>query len=358
MGEQTSSAGTAAADGSRAFVDYLARMRPQVEDHIARHTPRPDEPTASSAPDLMRYLYEPLARFTMAGGKRTRPVLTLLGAQAAGADPICALSTAAAIEYFQSAALIHDDIADNSELRRGERCLHVSDGVGIATNVGDLALVNVAAGLLSDASLDNDTCLRILCELTYMEQRTIEGQALDLGWVRDGRWDVSEDDYLFMATHKTAYYSAATPLACGAICAGGTDEQVEALFAFGLDAGLAFQLQDDLLNLVGDATRQGKDFRSDITSGKRTLLAVHALAHLGEPERSELERLLDSSTTDADELGRAVSLMERAGSIEHVRSYAHELAQGAKGRLDGVQLDEHARTVLESMADFFVERLG
>ena len=308
--------------------------------------------------DLVRYLYEPVTRFTMNGGKRTRPVLCLLGAQAVGVDPICALSTAAAVEYFQTAALIHDDIADESELRRGEPCLHISDGVGLAINVGDLALVNVYAGLLTDSSLDNDTCLRILCELTYMEQRTLEGQALDLGWVRDGRWDVSVDDYLYMASHKTAYYSAATPLACGAICGGGTDEQVEALFAFGLDAGLAFQLQDDLLNLVGDQAEQGKDYRSDITEGKRTLLAVWALAHLGDADRSELQSLLSKGTSDQTELARAVELIDQAGAVEHVRLQAHQLVERAKGHLAGVELADHASEVLESMADFFVERLG
>ena len=347
-----------AGDGGAAFAAYLKQRRPQVEDFLARFTPRPEDSTVHAAADLARYLYEPLARFTAGGGKRTRPVLCLLGAQAVGTDPVCALSTAAAIEYFQSVALIHDDIADKSELRRGEPCLHITEGVGLAINAGDLALVNVYAGLLADQSLDNETCLRILCELTYMEQRTLEGQALDLGWVRDGRWDVTVEDYLYMATHKTAYYSAATPLACGAICGDGTDGQVDGLFSFGLDAGLAFQLQDDLLNLVGNPAQQGKDYRSDITEGKRTLLAVYALQHLNAAQRAELQQLLCSGTTDDAELARAVELIEKSGSIDYVRSYAHNLAERAKVRLNGIEIDAHAHEVLDSMADFFVERLG
>ena len=346
------------ADGGAAFAAYLAQKRPQIEDYLARFTPRPEDSTVHAAADLARYLYEPVARFTAGGGKRTRPALCLLGAQAVGVDPICALSTAGAIEYFQTAALIHDDIADKSELRRGMPCLHISDGTGIAINAGDLALVHVSASLLADTSLENDTCLRILCELAYMEQRTLEGQALDLGWVRDGRWDVTVDDYLYMASHKTAYYTAATPLACGAICGGGTDEQVEALFSFGLDTGLAFQLQDDLLNLVGDADKQGKDYRSDITEGKRTLLAVWALAHLPEQDRAELQRLLSSETTDPAELARAVELIDASGAIDHTRQYAHDLTMRAKAHLNGVEIDAGAYRVLESMADFFVERLG
>ncbi len=347
-----------ASDGGAAFVAYLKQKRAQIEDYLSRFTPRPEDSTIHAVGDLARYLYDPLARFTAGGGKRTRPALCLLGAQAVGVDPICALSTAVAMEYFQSAALIHDDIADKSELRRGEPCLHLSDGMGIAINAGDLALVSVTAGLLADTSLENDTCLRLLCEITYMEQRTLEGQALDLGWVRDKRWDVTVDDYLYMASHKTAYYTAATPLACGAICAGGTEEQIESLYNFGLDAGLAFQIQDDLLNLVGDEAEQGKDYRSDITEGKRTLVAVWALQHLPVAERDELQALLESGTTDGNRLARAVELMEEAGAIEHARLYAHELADSAKRHLDGIEIDDRAYAVLESMADFFVERLG
>lgn len=347
-----------AGDGGAAFAAYLKSKRAQIEDYLSRFTPRPEDSTVHAAGDLARYLYEPLARFTASGGKRTRPALCLLGAQAIGVDPICALSTAAAVEYFQSAALIHDDISDKSMMRRGTPCLHVSDGTGIAINVGDLALTSVMAGLLADNSVENETCLRVLCELAYMMQRTLEGQALDLGWVRDKRWDVTVDDYLYMATHKTAYYSAATPLACGAICASGTEEQIEALFSFGLDAGLAFQLQDDLLNLAGDPDEQGKDYRSDITEGKRTLLAVWALQHLPNEERQELQALLESGTTQPEELARAVELIDEAGAIEYVRLYAHQLVDRAKAQLDGVELDDKARKVLESMADFFVERLG
>lgn len=345
-------------DTAERFVAYLASRRPQIDAFLANAAPGPEDLLVPQAFDLLGYLYEPLNGFTAAGGKRTRPALCLLGAEAVGADPICALSTAAAIELFQSAALIHDDIADQSELRRGAPCLHVTQGTGLAINAGDLAIVSVNALLLQDPSLDDTTCLQILCELTYMMQRTLEGQALDLGWVRDERWDLSAEDYLFMATHKTAHYTAATPLACGAICAGGSEEQVEALRSFGLDAGLAFQLQDDLLNLVGAPEDQGKDYRSDITEGKRTLIALHALANLEGARRAELLDILTAKTTDPDQLARAVALMEEAGSIAFARKAAQDLVESAKGHIEGVELAASARDTLLSMACFFVERLG
>lgn len=275
-----------------------------------------------------------------------------------GGDPAAALSTAAAIEYFQSAALIHDDIADKSELRRGEPCTYVTEGTGVAINIGDLGLVNVLALVLRDEKLPADVRSDVAERLVQMEERTLEGQALDLGWARDGRWDISVEDYLYMASHKTAYYSAAVPLVTGALCGGGTPEQLRALDEFGMRAGLAFQLQDDLLNLVGDAEAQGKDFRSDITEGKRTLLVVWALAHLGDLQRDELLHILGRETTDAVALARAVELIDASGAVDYVRGYARELVADAKARLVGARLEETPRDVLLSMADFFVERAG
>lgn len=347
-----------AGDDGALFASYLERRRPQIEGYLTRNAPLPEGLASGCTPDLLGYLYEPLVRFTASGGKRTRPALCLLGAEAVGAEATCALPVAAAIERFQSAALIHDDIADKGELRRGEPCMHVREGVGIALNVGDLALVSVLSGLLADPSVEDGTCLRLLCEIAYMQERTLEGQALDLGWARDGRWDISVDDYAFMASHKTAYYSASTPLACGAICGKGSEEQIEALRDFGMDAGLAFQLQDDLLNLVGDASAQGKDFRSDITEGKRTMAAVWALAHLEGAVHDELYTLLSSGTTDEGARARAVELMEACGALSFVRQEAHAHVERAKARLEGVDLADGPRATLLSMADFFVERLG
>jgi len=345
----------ATSDSGATFAAYLTEKRHVIEAYIEAHVPVP-LPEELTAADLDRYLYAPLARFTASGGKRTRPALCLLGCEAVGGTDTSALSCAAAIEDFQSAALIHDDIADEGELRRGKPCVYLSEGTGIAINVGDLALVTVTAKILRDETLKPAVRMRVLEELVSMQERTLEGQALDLGWVRDGRWDVSTRDYLCMASHKTAFYSAATPLSVGAICGNGTDEQIEALGSFGMDAGLAFQLKDDLLNLVGDADVQGKDFRSDITEGKRTMIVTWAIEHLAGTEREELVSILSSHVTDTATLRRGVELMEMSGAIAAVCEYARSLAQSAKNDLTGIKLVGDTRQVLESMADFFVER--
>ena len=341
------------------FLDYLRERLPLVEDALARAAARPMTDGAVAA-DLEHYLYAPLARFTSGGGKRVRPVLALLGAEAVGGRPEDALSAGIAIELFQSAALIHDDIADESELRRGEPCLYREQGVGVATNMGDLALTQVFETVLADTALPEGRKPAVLRELVRMERHTLEGQALDLGWARDGRWDVTPDDYLYMVESKTAWYTCACPLYLGATCAGAPHEAAAGLLEAGRRAGIAFQLQDDLLNLVGDAEAQGKDFRSDVTEGKRTLAVVHALSTLDEARRDELVALLESGTTDPGRLGRAVELIELGGGIERCRSLAARESGAAKARArelaaSGAVTHEAAELVC-SMADFFVSR--
>lgn len=305
-------------------------------------------------PDMERYLYGMIREFTAGGGKRHRPLICLLACEAVGGDPELARGAAAAIEHFHTAALIHDDIEDCSLTRRDQPCVHVVEGVGLAINAGDLALSLVTGTVVRDQGLDDATKLRVLGELIDMTTRTIEGQALDIGWARDERFDLTVGDYLVMANHKTAYYSGAVPLAVGAIIGGGADEQIAALRRFGMAAGLAFQVQDDVLNLVGRKEAVKKDFRSDVTEGKRTLVAIHALEN--SPERERLLGILAAHTDDPALLAEAVSIMERGGSIEFAKAYGRDLILEAKEGLASSLPATRARRLLLEMADFFVQR--
>ena len=136
---------------------------------------------------------------------------------------------------------------------------------------------------------------------------------------------------------------------------GGTDAQVEALRNYGLDTGLAFQIQDDLLNLIGAEESTKKDFRSDITEGKRTLVVVHALRHSS--QRDRLVEILSAKEKDPEVLAEAVQIMEDAGSIEYARNYAENLTSIAKNRLIDMVEPSPSRELLLSMADWFVNRL-
>lgn len=343
------------------FAKLLNKHYKQIDELVASYYK--ESVVQSDVADIARYLYEPLSEYAANGGKRHRPAVCLLGCAAVGGDYHLATSAAVAVEHFHTAALIHDDIADEGELRHGKPCLHLTQGLGLAINDGDLALSQVTGTVLKDDRLDDATKVRVLGELVDMTTRTIEGQALDIGWARDDRWDLTVDDYLTMASHKTAYYSVAIPLACGAIIGGGSQEQIEALRSFGMKTGLAFQVQDDLLNLIGEAEATKKDFRSDITEGKRTLMVVYALGQADKSKEdaaraNELKQILDAHTTDAAQLARAVELLERAGAIVYAREYSLNLTRQAKESLETVDLKSKPKELLLSMADFFVERIA
>ncbi len=330
------------------FELYLKKNSKRFDEYLATFF------SNGSHPDMNRYLYGPLAQYSENAGKRHRPLICLLACEAVGGEPDKARASAAAIEHFHTAALIHDDIEDSSLTRRGEPCLHIREGEGLAINAGDLALSLVTGTVVDDPGLGAETKLRVLKELVDMTARTIEGQALDIGWARDGRFDLTVEDYLVMANHKTAFYSGAVPLAVGAIVGEGTEEQIEALRAFGMAAGLAFQIQDDVLNLVGKKESVGKDFRSDITEGKRTLVAIHALTN--SPQRERLLAILSSKETDAGVLAEAVGIMTESGSVEFANSFARDLVVGAKAGLDEAVARSRAKDLLLSMADFFIKR--
>ena len=330
------------------FELYLKRNSKKMDDFLATFF------VDGTHPDMKRYLYGPLATYSANAGKRHRPLICMLACEAVGGDPERARSSAAAIEHFHTAALIHDDIEDASQTRRGEPCMHIKEGEGLAINAGDLALSLVTGTVVHDPVLDDATKLRVLAELIDMTTRTIEGQALDIGWARDDRFDLTVEDYLLMANHKTAYYSGAVPLAVGAIVGRGSETQIATLRAFGMATGLAFQIQDDVLNLVGTREATKKDFRSDITEGKRTLIAVHSLSHAEKRER--LLTLLSSRPTDPAQLDEAVGIMQEAGSIEFANTFAERLVVDAKAALVAELPRTKARDMLAAMADFFVKR--
>ena len=333
----------------KTFEEYLNAYAEQVGDLIVSYIP------TGSHTDMDRYLYDPLTAYSKNGGKRHRPLICYVACLAVGGDMERATTAAAAIEHFHTAALIHDDIVDEAELRRGAPCLHLSEGTGSAINAGDLALSLVNDTVLHDPLLDDALKVRVMIELEKMTRRTIEGQALDIGWSRDGRYDITMEDYFVMATHKTAHYSGASPLAIGAIVGGGTEDEIETLRNYGLDTGLAFQIQDDLLNLVGSEESTQKDFRNDLTEGKRTLVVVHALLHSEKAGR--LIEILSSKEKDPAILEEAVEIMRASGSVDYARDYAESLTRNAKDKLIGVVKPSGARDLLLSMADWFVNRL-
>ncbi len=333
------------------FTEYLASVGPDIDAHL--HGYLTAIPKGSA---LDRYLYGILDEFIMRGGKRMRPAMAMLACEAAGDDPRRALATGCAIEVFHAAALIHDDIMDGSLLRRGEDCAHIMHGVPLAINAGDYALGLVCTMVVRDRGLDDRTKLAVLEVISEMSERTVEGQALDVGWVRDDIFDLTPDDYLRMALGKTGFYSGIAPLKAGAIIGGAPAEEIEALAEFGKNCSIAFQIQDDLLNLLGDVSTMGKDYLSDILESKRTLMVIHCLTEARPEDRERLIHLLRLGNRKGDrDTDEVLALLRRYGSLEYARATATRLVAESLKSLAAVR-ESRAKDVLASMAGYLVER--
>ena len=193
---------------------------------------------------------------------------------------------------LHNAFLVHDDIEDESDLRRGLPTMHAEHGVPIAVNAGDM-LTALSVRMLRDnlARLGMPLASRVYDEFDHMMQESLEGQAMELGWVRDNRCDVTDDDYLRMVLKKTCWYSFIHPCRIGALIATRDGADLDRFNRFGCFLGTAFQIQDDLLNLTGDERRYGKEIGGDLLEGKRTLMLIHLLRQLDPRERARVTRL-------------------------------------------------------------------
>jgi geranylgeranyl diphosphate synthase type II len=240
------------------------------------------------------YLWELAPTYAMRPGKGLRPALCLATCRAYGGDIRLALHCSVALEMLHNAFLVHDDVEDGSEQRRGGATLNSEYGVPIAVNVGD-ALNALSLRVLMDSMgvLGPDTALSVFREVDRMVRESVEGQALELGWIRDNVVDLTSDDYLRMVLKKTCWYTCIEPCRIGALVATAGHADLSVFDEFGFFMGAAFQIRDDLLNLVGATARYGKEPRGDILEGKRTLMLVHAHSAAGTHERARLRAFLE-----------------------------------------------------------------
>jgi geranylgeranyl diphosphate synthase type II len=355
---------------------------------------------------LKSILYDRALDYPRRSAKSLRPALCIAASRALGGGLESVLPTASVLELYHNAFLIHDDIEDGSELRRDLPTLHETYGIPVAVNVGD-AMLALALGPLLDniRTVGLGKSLRVLRQVAEMARVTAEGQALELEWIRTGRFDLRDEDYLDMAVRKTSYYSFVTPLLLGATLAGAETALLHQFEALGRPLGLAFQIQDDVLNLTAD---YGKERDGDLYEGKYTLILLHLLRSSSEeelcavkailakprrrrarPEHSEaeaaraylLERAgklppdvgaalvrafssgeeeLEGSWKTADDVTLLKSLIEKYGSIEHARAVAHRLAEEAAARFEDLRT-KHLRSgpdaqFLSSIVSYVVER--
>jgi geranylgeranyl diphosphate synthase type II len=308
-----------------------------------------------------RYLYDLLTDYPRRGGKMMRPSLCIAAARLFGARIDQALKTAVAIEMLHNALLIHDDIEDGSEQRRGRPTLHMLHGVPLALNAGDTLTLMALRPLLDNrVTVGDSLALRIIQETEHMARECAEGQSMELGWRHDNAADIGDAEYLEMVLKKTCWLATIYPIRVGALIGSRGSVDLEAFLRFGFFLGAAFQIQDDILNLVGDE-RYGKERDGDLWEGKRTLILIHVLRESTSEERERLQRALCSSRSERsrEEVRWMRSMIEKYDGARHARRIAHELAGAALhefGLLSAGLPDSRDKTFLEQMPRWVIER--
>lgn len=304
----------------------METCRRRVADEILRLIPK-RRPVDS--------LYRLMREYPARGGKGLRPTLCIATCGAFGGHSEDAVRIATAVEMFHNAFLIHDDVEDESLKRRGRGCLHTEHGIPLAVNVGDgLNLLAVETVLSNIDRLGLARTLALITEIIRMCRESLEGQAIELGWIRRRHVPVRDADYIRMVTKKTGWYTCRSPCRLGAIAAGHTrPRELDLLGNVFKQVGIAFQIQDDVLNLVGEEDLYGKEPLGDLLEGKRTLMLIHLMRTVPRRERAELldwlghPRRKRTLTESRDVLNR----MERNGSIEYARAVAaRHAAHGAR----------------------------
>jgi geranylgeranyl diphosphate synthase type II len=317
-------------------------------------------------------LYELMLDYPLRGGKGLGPALCVATCRALGGTIEGVLRSAAALELYHNAFLVHDDVEDGSEKRRNEPTLHRLHGVPIAVNVGDGMLALAMQPLLENVELLGlGRTLRILQTVARMARESVEGQMLELDWIRRGDWTPSDRGYFRMVYKKSAYYSFMTPTTIGAIAAGATRGEIAGLRRFAAPLGIAFQIQDDVLNLMGEEARYGKEIGGDLWEGKHTLVLIHALRCAAPAERARGLEILRKRRPLLDEEARESQVRTRRDvrflkhlidayrSIEYARRRSREWALRASrafGRVSSSWPESVHREFLAELVEFVVDR--
>ena len=279
--------------------------------------------------------YRLLSDYPTRPGKGIRPAFCLAAAASVGGDYNNAVNTGAAIELLHNAFLIKDDIVDQSLYRRGDLTLNRKYGLALAANAGDAVKILSMSPMIDNLSVIGvRKSLQIILEIQDMARRSIEGQIMELTYVRNNRVDLKPKDYYAICENKTCWYTVITPCRTGIIIGSdyATPEQLDTITRFALNLGLAFQITDDTLNLTSTQKVYGKEINGDILEGKRTLMLIHLLNSCTDQERRKIRRILKTqreSKTDVD-ITYVRELMEKYSCLEYARRTAERLALKAK----------------------------
>jgi len=277
--------------------------------------------------------YEILREYPLRKGKYIRPFLLLVACEMFGGSKDKALNTAVAMQLSEEWLLIHDDIEDDSDMRRGKPTLHKLYNIPIAINAGDaLYLIMMKVFQKNRGILSDDLTFEIMDIIYNTLERTAEGQYLEMYWTQKVKEDFSDEDYYKIVEGKTCLYTITTPLLLGARIAGVQKEKTKFIYLLGDALGKAFQIQDDVLNLVGEEKVYGKEIAGDIWEGKLTLMFAHLIRTCTVEEKNKILSIYRKKRSEKtnDDVQYVLDLMKKYGSINYAKEKAKMFAEKAK----------------------------
>jgi len=287
------------------------------------------------------------------GGKRWRPFLMQLSYEAVCKKKDSIQKFLILPELIHNGTLIIDDIEDNSELRRGHSCIHKLFGIDTAINAGNSLYYLPVLSLIKDTSLSNETKIKVY-ELLNKEMIKISfGQGMDIYWHKGEKTDMNENQYLQMCAYKTGALSRISAK-LGVILGNGSEEQINAFGKFAESIGIAFQIQDDILNIT--SKKIGKEFGEDLTENKKTLMVIKTLEKAGENDKIRLLKILNLKTKDEKLIKEAIEIMEKYHSLEYAKSKAKRLVIDAWNKLAPLIKDSEAKKKLKLFANYLIKR--
>lgn len=298
---------------------------------------------------IPKSLYEPCDYIIKSGGKRLRPFLVILSANAVNAKSITVLNAAVAVELFHNFTLVHDDIMDNADKRRGRETLHIKYDVNTAILAGDNLMALAYESLLKDCK---SNCKSSVEDFTKGLVEVCEGQSLDKDF--EVRKNVTLDEYLIMISKKTAAL-AETCCSIGAKLGGGNKNEIASLKRFGKYLGLAFQIQDDLLDIAADEAEFGKSIGGDLIEGKKTFLLLKALEKAKGNDKKLIQNVIDKNGIKKNEIAKYKNLYFDLGVIDDASDEVKKYTTLALKQLKNIN-NKKAKLTLEWLAHSLTDR--
>lgn len=338
-------------------MDFLRRYKEEIDKELKNFLDKEIENAGISI--ITKEMVENLKEYILRGGKRIRPILIILGNNCFKEETIDVVKASICVELMQSYLLIHDDVIDKDDLRRGGPTIHkiygkkVDDhfGISMAINMGDLASALIGKSI-TDSDLEDGVKVKVLEKLNGILVQEIYGQTLDITLNRE----IKEKDVLQIYRLKTVPYTTEGPLCIGAILGGASKEDIGNLEKFSIPIGLAFQIHDDILGTFGKSKTTGKPNDSDLKEGKKTLLIIKALEKCSEDERKFILKNIGKENLNEEDSTKIREIIEKSGSLDYCRDIAKKYVEEGIKSIECMNLRKEGKENLIELAKYIIER--